>query len=109
MRHEILESAVLALSELGRLDQAEEIIDEFRDFIETRPITEPGEPPVYRYENIDDGWTRGAELESGFSSGRVRAELGYSRLATRDRATGEPLLGRAAHSGRAGATLSFSW
>lgn len=81
--------------------------NEFRDFIETRPISAPGEPPVYRYENIDDGWTRGAELESGFSSGRVRAELGYSRLATRDRATGEPLLGRAAHSGRAGATLSL--
>lgn len=81
--------------------------NDFRDFIETRPISAPGEPPVYRYANVDDGWTRGAELESGFSSGRLRGELGYSRLATRDRATDEPLLGRAAHSGRVGATVSI--
>lgn len=81
--------------------------NDFRDFIETRPISAPGEPPVYRYANVDDGWTRGAELESGFSSGRLRGELGYSRLATRDRATDEPLLGRPAHSGRVGATVSI--
>jgi outer membrane receptor for ferrienterochelin and colicins len=72
----------------------------FRDFIETRPITAPGEPPVYRYENVDDGWTRGAELESGLTFGRWRAEAGYSRLATRDHATDQPLLGRPAHAWR---------
>jgi outer membrane receptor for ferrienterochelin and colicins len=77
--------------------------NDFRDFIETRPINAPGEAPLYRYVNVDDGWTRGAELESGLSLGRLRMEAGYSRLATRDRATGKSLLGRPEQSGRIGA------
>ena len=80
--------------------------NQFRDFIETRPISAPGDPPVYRYSNVDDGWTRGADLETGWSLGRLRAEAGYSRLATRDRATDKPLLGRPEQSGRIGANYA---
>lgn len=72
----------------------------FRDFIETRPTTAPGEPPVYRYFNVDDGSTRGVELETGLVLAGWRVEGGYSGLATRDDATGRPLLGRPSHSGR---------
>jgi outer membrane receptor for ferrienterochelin and colicins len=79
----------------------------FRNFIETRPISAPGEPPLYRYDNVDDGLTRGVELESGWSSGRLRTEAGYSLLDTRDRATGEPLLGRPEYSGRIGANYAL--
>lgn len=80
----------------------------FRDFIETRPINAPGTPPVYRYENVDDGWTRGAEIESGATLGQWRAEAGYSHLATRDRVTGQSLLGRPARGGRLGAVYTLS-
>ncbi len=74
----------------------------FRDFIETRAITEPGEPPVYEYANIDDGMTRGIELEGGANLALLRLEGGYSYLATRDDATGRSLLARPAHAGRVG-------
>lgn len=75
----------------------------FRDFIETQPIT-AGEAPVYRYANIDNGMTRGVELESGVTIAGVRAEASYAGLATRNNATGLPLLGRPTHSGRATVT-----
>jgi outer membrane receptor for ferrienterochelin and colicins len=84
--------------------------NEFRDFIETRPISEAGEAPVYEYANVDNGFTRGVELESGLSLGGVRMEAAYSGLATRDDATGRALLGRSTHAGRAslGATLPLA-
>ena len=72
----------------------------FRDFIETRPITQPNEPQVYRYENIDNGSTRGLEVESGLTIGALRTEVGYSGLQTRDDRTSQPLLGRPQHSAR---------
>ncbi len=79
--------------------------NDFRDFIETRPLIDSAR--VFRYANVDDGWTRGAELESGLSLGRLRTEVGYSRLATRDKATDKPLLGRPTQSGRIGATYAL--
>ena len=81
----------------------------FENFIETRPITAPDEPPVYQYQNVDDGFTRGLELETGIAAVGWRAEAGYSALSTRNDATGRPLLGRPAHSGRLllGRTLPF--
>ena len=81
----------------------------FTDFIETRAITAPDEPPVYQYRNVDDGFTRGVELETGLAVAGWRAEAGYSGLSTRNEATGRPLLGRPAHSGRVmlGRTLPF--
>ncbi len=73
----------------------------FRDFIETRPVSGPGEPPVYEYGNVDDGSTRGVDLETGVTIAGVRAEAAYAALSTRDDATGRPLLGRPAYSARA--------
>jgi outer membrane receptor protein involved in Fe transport len=82
----------------------------FDDFIETRAITRPDEPPVYQYQNVDDGSTRGVELETGLALAGWRLEGGYSGLSTRDDATGRPLLGRPTHSGRVlvGRTLPFA-
>jgi outer membrane receptor for ferrienterochelin and colicins len=80
--------------------------NEFRDFIETRPVTAPGEAPVYQYANIDDGSTRGVELEAGVTARRLRLEGGYSGLATRNQVTDQPLLGRPTHSARATATYA---
>lgn len=79
----------------------------FRDFIETRAISAPGEATVYQYANVDDGSTRGVELEGGVAVAGLRLEASYSGLATRDDRTGHALLGRPVHSGRAsvGATL----
>lgn len=75
-------------------------LNQFRDFIETRPITGPGEAPVYAYGNVDRGFTRGVELESGVAVRGMRAEASYAGLQTRDDATGGPLLGRPTHSAR---------
>lgn len=75
--------------------------NDFRDFIETRPITPPGEPPVYQYGNVEDGSTRGVELETGAALRGFRLEGSYNGLATRDDATGRPLLGRPTHAARA--------
>ena len=80
--------------------RAQLFMNRFRDFIETRPITQPGEAPVYAYGNVDRGYTRGVELETGVSLRGIRAEVSYSGLSTRDDATGMPLLGRPAHSAR---------
>ena len=81
----------------------------FTDFIETRAITAPDEPPVFQYGNVDDGFTRGIELETGVAVAGWRAEAGYSGLSTRNAETDRPLLGRPAHSGRLmlGRTLPF--
>ena len=78
--------------------------NEFTDFIETRPVSAPGDAPVYQYGNVDNGRTRGAELEAGLSLSRLRVEGGYSVLETRDHATGASLLGRPPHSARMLAT-----
>lgn len=82
----------------------------FRDFIETRPASGPGEAPVYEYGNLDNGSTRGMELEGGVVVPGLRLEASYSGLSTRDDATDRPLLGRPTHSARAtaGITLPFT-
>jgi outer membrane receptor for ferrienterochelin and colicins len=76
----------------------------FTEFIESEIVSAPNEAAVYRYNNRDNGYTRGAEIEAGgnlVSSGRLRAELGFSLLETRDNSSGKSLLGRPARSGRA--------
>jgi outer membrane receptor for ferrienterochelin and colicins len=55
---------------------------------------------VFSYENVDRAWTRGAEVESGFTHDRFRVEGGYSLLRTRDLGSGLELLSRPRHSGR---------
>ncbi len=84
--------------------------NDFRDFIETRMISAPSEAPVYEYVNRDNGSTHGFEVEAGghlVRSGRVRGELGYSALRTRDDATGYELLARPGQSARAMLTLAL--
>lgn len=73
----------------------------FTDFIETRLSGDSSGVAFYTYGNIADGFTRGAELEAGIARGGVRAEAGYGWLEARESGTGEALLGRPAHSGRA--------
>ena len=73
----------------------------FTDFIETQLVSDPeASQLVYEYRNLDDGWTRGVDLESGFALNGWRVEGGYSGLATRNGTTGRELLGRPAHSAR---------
>lgn len=81
----------------------------FRGFIETRIISAPGEPPLYQYANVDDGYTRGGEVEGAIALRALRVDAGYSLLDTRDDATGLPLLGRPAHSARATAAHPLAW
>jgi len=80
-----------------------------RDFIETRPLPPNGTLLLYEYANVEQGLTRGAELEGGVAIGALRAEAAWSYLDAEDRATGLPLLGRPTHSARAtlGGMLPF--
>lgn len=75
--------------------------NEFRDFIETRAISAPGDAPLYEYGNVAAGFTRGMELEGAAWLHRLRADAGYTLLETADRATRQPLLGRPRHAARA--------
>ena len=86
--------------------------NEFRDFIETRTLNPDAPPEVareFRYENVDDGSTRGTEIEGGVLLGPARLEAAYSLLDTEDHRTGRPLLGRPTHAARAtlGSELPF--
>lgn len=80
--------------------------NDLRDFIETRPVADGGPVAQYRYGNVSRGETWGAELEVGLVLAPVRLEAGYAYLGTRDRDTGEPLLGRPVHSARLAAGLT---
>jgi outer membrane receptor for ferrienterochelin and colicins len=73
----------------------------FDNFIETRPAGDSSGVQVFTYGNVDDGFTRGAELEAGVTWGGLRAEASYALLRAERAATGEPLLGRPEMSGRA--------
>jgi outer membrane receptor for ferrienterochelin and colicins len=72
-----------------------------RDFIETRPVPSSDALVLYEYANVEQGLTRGGELEAGVAVGGLRAEAAYGYLDAEDRLTGRPLLGRPTHSGRA--------
>lgn len=80
--------------------------NEFDQFIETRVVSAPSEPPVYEYANVDDGSTRGLELEGSVLVRAVRLESSLALLSTRDHATGESLLGRPSRTGRLAASAS---
>lgn len=73
----------------------------FDDFIETTLRGDSSGVDVYTYGNISRGFTRGMEVEGGFTHGPLRGEAGYAYLLAEDRETGDALLGRPAHSGRA--------
>jgi outer membrane receptor for ferrienterochelin and colicins len=87
--------------------RAQMYYNRFDDFIETRQLPDDGGITVYEYGNIDDGETRGTELEIGATWGGVRAEVGYGWLSARDRATGDVLLGRPAHTARTAITSAL--
>ncbi|HEX2202278.1 MAG TPA: TonB-dependent receptor, partial [Longimicrobium sp.] len=74
----------------------------FDDFIETVVDEEASTPElaVYRYRNVARGRTAGVEAQAGAALGGLRADAGWSWLATEDEASGRPLFGRPEHSGR---------
>lgn len=78
----------------------------FEDFIETHIVGDSSGIDVYTYGNIDDGTTRGIELEAGVARGGLRLEGGYAYLHAERSGTGEPLLGRPAHSLRGSASYA---
>lgn len=78
----------------------------FDDFIETRAVGDSSGVTVYTYGNVDDGRTRGGEIEAGAALDGLRFEAGYSVLSTERAETGEPLLGRPERSARA--TVGYS-
>lgn len=85
--------------------------NEFDQFIETRVISAQSEPLVFEYSNVDDGSTRGVELEGSVHVSVIRLESSVAFLTTRDHATGESLLGRPSRTARlaasGGAPLGF--
>jgi len=68
------------------------------DLIET---VGPDNTGTFTYDNVGLATTAGGELELAQHVGSGEIDLGYSYLHTRDLSAGGPILGRAAHSGRA--------
>lgn len=81
----------------------------FTQFIETRLVSAPGASPIYEYGNIDNGTTRGLDVEAGVTLGDVRAEGSVSMLSTRNDATGYALLGRPTQSARLTMSSRLPW
>jgi len=71
-----------------------------RDLIETAG---PDATGTYTYENIGRASTEGLELEGELHVGVASFAGGYSYVRARDLTLGSPILGRAAHTGRASA------
>lgn len=71
---------------------------ELKDMIDSRP--EPGDPNVNYYHNIAQAMTQGVEILLKVDAGMGLAfSGGYSLVDTEDETTGNPLYGRARHSG----------
>jgi outer membrane receptor for ferrienterochelin and colicins len=80
--------------------------NELREFIETRVVSAPGDPLVFRYDNVASGTTSGADNEIGIVWSRVRLEGSYAYLEAREGGSNRELLGRPRHSGRVAATVT---
>jgi outer membrane receptor for ferrienterochelin and colicins len=89
--------------------RAQAFHNRFRDFIESRELGDSSGVTVFTYGNIDDGITRGLELEVGTTWRGLRAEAGWGWLAAERAETGEELLGRPAQSGRASLSYALSF
>ncbi|MFO7259811.1 MAG: TonB-dependent receptor [bacterium] len=76
----------------------------FEDFIETRAVGDSAGVTLFTYGNVDNGRTRGIELEAGATWHGLRGEAGYAWLDAERTTTGEQLLGRPAHSARVSLT-----
>jgi outer membrane receptor for ferrienterochelin and colicins len=59
----------------------------FDDFIETRAVGDSSGVTIYTYGNVDDGFTRGGEIEAGVTrvGGGSREATVCARRAVRDR------------------------
>lgn len=77
----------------------------FDGFIESVAISDSAELQRFIYNNVEEGTTRGGELEAGAVWKGVRLEAGYAYLDAYDD-DGAPLLGRPEHSGRASLTFT---
>lgn len=73
----------------------------FEGFIETRIVGDSSGVQLYTYGNVDEGFTRGAEVEAGLRLGGWSLEGGWSLLRAERSGTGEALLGRPGRSARA--------
>lgn len=73
----------------------------FDGFIETIAAGDSSGVVIYTYGNLDDGFTRGAEVEAGVVHQGWRFEIGHSWLRAEHRMTGESILGRPLSSSRA--------
>jgi len=63
---------------------------------------------VYRYGNIWSAWTGGVEIERGFKIGdHFQLKLSYSYMESRNRQTGEQLVGQPKHSARWNADYTY--
>ena len=69
--------------------RAQAFHNRFRDFIETREVGDSSGVTVFTYGNIDDGRTRGLELEAGTTWRGLRAEAGWGWLTAERAETGE--------------------
>jgi outer membrane receptor for ferrienterochelin and colicins len=69
-----------------------------RDLIEA---VGPDARGTFTYDNVGLATTAGAELEASRRWSRAEIDLGYAYLRARDVASAGPILGRAAHTGRA--------
>jgi len=74
--------------------------NDFDDFVETREVGDSSGLTVITYDNIENGTTRGVELETGAYWKAFRGELSYSYLDA-FAAGGAALLGSPDHSARA--------
>ena len=96
-----LNASIGAEAGRGRLyARAQLFWNEFDHFIETRLVSAPSAQPVFEYANIDDGSTRGMELESALDLAPIKLEGSLAILATRDHGTGQSLLGRPSRTAR---------
>lgn len=67
---------------------------QFLGFIEARAVSAPGAAIVYRYENVDRGYTMGAEIEAGSRVAGISLESSLALLRARDTESNRGLLGR---------------
>jgi outer membrane receptor for ferrienterochelin and colicins len=81
----------------------------FDQFIETALVGDSSGIAVYTYNNVDQGITRGVDVQGGVSWGRLDLDGAYEYLDAFQRHTHLSLLGTARHSGRLTADYRWPW
>ncbi len=77
-----------------------------RNFIEPVLVGATGQIADFTYQNVGAAETSGAEVGISWTRGVATVEGSYAYLHTRDDSTGQPLLGRAAHTVRGAVTIA---